>query len=71
VSRRHAAITVTASAVTIEDLGSHNGTFVNDRRLVDGPTPLVEGDEIRVGPARMVVHAASPADLTRTASTTD
>ena len=32
----------------VEDLGSKNGTYVNDRR-VEGPTPVVDGDQIRFG----------------------
>ena len=32
----------------LEDLGSTNGTFVNDRRL-DAPAPLRDGDYVRVG----------------------
>ena len=32
----------------IEDLGSSNGTFVNDRRI-DGPTALEPGDTIKLG----------------------
>ena len=48
VSRRHARITVTRTAVTIEDLGSKNGTFVA-ANLVSAPVPLKDGDEIRVG----------------------
>ena len=48
VSRRHARITVTRSAVTIEDLGSKNGTFVG-AKPVSAPVALKDGDEIRVG----------------------
>lgn len=48
VSRRHARIVVDAKGALIEDLKSKNGTFVNDRR-VSGPTPVVEGDQVRIG----------------------
>jgi len=54
VSRRHARIVIGAANVTIEDLGSHNGTYVNDERC-DAPRPLAHGDRIRVGPASLVV----------------
>ena len=54
VSRRHARIVIGAASVTIEDLGSHNGTYVNDERC-DAPRPLAHGDRIRVGPASLVV----------------
>jgi DNA-binding winged helix-turn-helix (wHTH) protein len=47
VSRRHARIVITGDHVTIEDLGSKNGTFVGERRL-DGPAPLRDGDRFRL-----------------------
>jgi DNA-binding winged helix-turn-helix (wHTH) protein len=48
VSRRHARITVAGADATIEDLGSKNGTWVGDRK-VTAPTPLHDGDTIRLG----------------------
>jgi pSer/pThr/pTyr-binding forkhead associated (FHA) protein len=48
VSRRHAAIRGDAGAHAIEDLGSRNGTWVNDRRIEE-PTVLREGDVVRLG----------------------
>ena len=50
VSRRHAQIHIGAGAERpiLTDLGSTNGTFVNGER-VDGPTPLADGDVIKVG----------------------
>jgi len=53
VSRRHAVVTVTDGGASIEDLGSKNGTFVN-RERVRGVRPLSDGDEIRLGPVRLV-----------------
>lgn len=58
VSRRHARLMVDDVGLTVEDLGSHNGTFVNGERLA-GLRRLVHGDEIRVGSARIVVHDPS------------
>ena len=55
VSRRHARLVVDELGVTLEDLGSHNGTFVNGERL-EGPRRVSHGDEIRVGSARIVLH---------------
>ena len=47
VSRRHALVTVDSSGqVTIRDLNSSGGTFVNDERL-DGPRVLQPGDTVR------------------------
>jgi FHA domain len=48
VSRRHALIDRSVSAVTITDIGSANGTFVNGVRL-QGPRELLDGDEVRLG----------------------
>ena len=47
-SRQHAAITAADEAVVIEDLGSTNGTSVNDERLEE-KRPLREGDRVRIG----------------------
>ena len=48
VSRRHAAVRALDSGLAVEDLGSTNGTFVNDKR-VTGIAELKEGDRLRVG----------------------
>lgn len=48
VSRRHAALRVSGEVVTIEDMGSLNGTFVNGNRI-DAPAMLLHGDVVRVG----------------------
>ena len=45
-SRRHAQLTTRDGGVWIEDLGSANGTFVNDRRI-SAPVKLRSGDRIR------------------------
>jgi pSer/pThr/pTyr-binding forkhead associated (FHA) protein len=45
-SRRHALIKVQGSSVTVDDLGSANGTFVNDNRL-SAPATLASGDRVR------------------------
>lgn len=47
VSRRHAVINYRDGIFMINDLGSANGTFVNDQRLTD-PFPLAGGDVIRL-----------------------
>jgi len=48
VSRRHASIRVSAQGATIEDLGSHNGTYLRGERVTK-PVPLRDGDEIHLG----------------------
>src|SRR5512140_780278 len=47
VSRQHAVINYREGVFMISDLGSANGTFVNDRRLTE-PFPLAHGDVIRL-----------------------
>ncbi|MBN1565394.1 MAG: FHA domain-containing protein [Anaerolineae bacterium] len=50
VSRRHAVIHMAGDTITVEDLGSSNGTFINDERLTPGqPAPLLSGDKLRLG----------------------
>jgi pSer/pThr/pTyr-binding forkhead associated (FHA) protein len=66
VSRRHARLTLAGDTVTLEDLGSKNGTFAGDRRI-DGPTPLVDGDAIRLGLVTLVFRAANAGASTKTA----
>ncbi|MCU0250042.1 MAG: FHA domain-containing protein [Vicinamibacterales bacterium] len=48
ISRHHARIVVRDGHVTIEDVGSRNGTFVNGERLGTA-CPLKDGDELRFG----------------------
>ena len=47
-SSRHARLVPQGDAVVLEDLGSTNGTYLNDEPL-GGPQPLHEGDRIRIG----------------------
>lgn len=47
VSRQHAVISFRDGIFMISDLGSANGTFVNDKQLTD-PFPLAHGDVIRL-----------------------
>ena len=51
VSRSHAKITVSPAQVTIVDLGSRNGTFVDDKQL-SGPHRLLDGAEVTFGSER-------------------
>ncbi len=48
VSRHHARIRPVGGAAEVEDLGSTNGTFLNDQPL-QIPTSIGPGDRIRVG----------------------
>lgn len=60
LSRRHARVVRGADGgLTVEDLGSLNGTHVNGSRIA-GATRLRAGDELRLGETVLVV--ADPAD---------
>ncbi|MFZ4666094.1 MAG: FHA domain-containing protein [Prochlorotrichaceae cyanobacterium] len=55
VSRVHARIVVDNQGYFLEDLGSSNGTYVNDRRLSTGePYLLTKGDRIVFGKNNLV-----------------
>ena len=47
-SSRHAQLTRQGAILVIEDLGSTNGTYLNDE-LLRGPRPLHPGDRVRIG----------------------
>ncbi|MEM6393547.1 MAG: FHA domain-containing protein [Planctomycetota bacterium] len=49
ISRRHAVIETTKRGVTLADLNSANGTFLNGTRVTTA-TPLHEGDRLDLGP---------------------
>jgi pSer/pThr/pTyr-binding forkhead associated (FHA) protein len=54
-SRRHAVVRESGGGLTIEDLASANGTFVNEQRI-SVPTRLNAGDVVRVGQTRLEVE---------------
>ena len=54
ISRHHCLIRVRGHDVSISDLGSANGTYVNGARMTS-QTALHTGDEIRVGDCRYVI----------------
>jgi pSer/pThr/pTyr-binding forkhead associated (FHA) protein len=59
VSRVHCRLTTDSKGdLTVEDLDSTNGTFVNDRR-VKTTAPLSPGDRLRVGRVELSVERAS------------
>jgi len=60
VSREHAVLRSTAEGLEIEDLGSRNGTFVDDRRIeTAGARP---GDTIAFGPVALALETLDPGD---------
>lgn len=47
-SARHARVYEQGNIVVIEDLGSTNGTYLNEE-LLESPRPLHPGDRVRIG----------------------
>jgi DNA-binding winged helix-turn-helix (wHTH) protein len=70
VSRHHARIRIAAGRATIEDLGSKNGTFVGDRRVV-GRTALGDGDVIGMGSVKLRLGIVQAPGSTRTEKVRD
>ena len=57
LSRRHAVIRRTEQGYEVLDLGSVNGTFLNDVRLVPHtPYPMASGSHLRLGSMRLFVR---------------
>ena len=54
VSRKHCTIKKSADGILVTDLGSQNGTFVNDVPI-KAPTLLREGDVLRIGSTLLTV----------------
>lgn len=55
MSRRHAVVKPTADGLIVEDQGSANGTFINDKRVQTGF--LRPGDELRLDAVRFLLVA--------------
>ncbi|MGZ5387817.1 MAG: FHA domain-containing protein [Solirubrobacterales bacterium] len=64
ISRRHAAIRAAAGRISVADLGSSNGTYVNGDRI-RGEAELAAGDEIQLGGIVLSVHPARRAPSAR------
>ena len=47
-SSRHARVVRQGGVMVLEDLGSTNGTYLNEE-VLGGPTPLHPGDRVRIG----------------------
>jgi DNA-binding winged helix-turn-helix (wHTH) protein len=63
VSRRHARILVSDGGATLEDLGSKNGTFLNEKR-VESAEPLADEDRVRVGSVSLTLRIYPMPDST-------
>src|SRR5512138_1000740 len=66
VSRRHAAFHCTPTECSLEDLGSANGTRLNEQKLTPNvPAPLKTGDSLQIGVFKLdfeQVPVAEPAE---------
>jgi predicted component of type VI protein secretion system len=60
ISRRHAAVRPVGDDLEVEDLGSTNGTFVNEERI-EGARKLAHKDVIRVGQTMIEVQTGRTA----------
>ena len=67
VSRRHARIMLDATGGMVEDLGSKNGTYVNDRRI-EAATRIADGDQIRIGSLLFTFRLSQSSTTTETLS---
>ena len=57
VSRNHARLVRRGHEWLLEDLGSTNGTFVNERPVSPGrPAPVRDGDAIRCGQMVLIFY---------------
>lgn len=65
VSRHHARIRIDGAQATVEDLGSKNGTYLRGKPIA-APTPLRDGDQIRVGSVVMTFRIPASGDATET-----
>lgn len=55
ISRRHASVKPTPEGLAVEDLGSSNGTYINNKRVQAGQ--LLPGDELRLDQVRFMLVA--------------
>ena len=61
VSRKHCQISVSDARVSVTDLGSANGTFLNGKPLPPNvPTELSSGSEVSIGPVQFLVQFQPP-----------
>lgn len=65
ISRQHAALVIEGTAARLRDLGSKNGTFV-DETPVDGPIALRDGARVRFGTLELTYRSAAQSSSTET-----
>jgi len=64
VSRRHCELSISPEGMRVTDMGSSNGTYVNNERI-DGEVELSAGDRLTVGPIVFTVQIdGQPEEIT-------
>ena len=62
VSRRHCFLRVGRDSVSVTDLDSSNGTYVDGARITAGKRyDIVDGAQLALGPVRFIIHMRSEA----------
>jgi pSer/pThr/pTyr-binding forkhead associated (FHA) protein len=59
LSRRHCRLVLEDGVLTVHDLGSRHGTFVNGQRISE--CKLLPGDELSIGLSKFVAEYDAPA----------
>ena len=61
ISRQHASLTLHNAGIWVQDAGSRNGVFINEKRIVR-PTELRPGGRLRLGNHAFILELAEVAN---------
>lgn len=59
VSSQHVLVRLSPQLWTVEDLGTKNGTWLDEKKRIEGPCPIQSGDEIIIGKTRIRIFAST------------
>lgn len=62
VSKRHCAIQIRSNKVYVRDIGSTNGTFINDQQITQ-EVEVQHGDRLKVGPLEFIIQIEKSATV--------
>lgn len=66
ISRRHCFLRVGRDSVSVTDLDSSNGTFIDGKRITSGKRhDLSDGSELSLGPIRFLIHVQEESTVSR------